>query len=85
MRCSGTSFARIARSLGMAHASDANAAFHRALNRRPAAERQTIRQAEFGRLDALEQRVRADDALTDDRRDKQLHTLNRLRDRLLAD
>ena len=84
LRSSGASFARIARSLGYGRARDANEAFHRAMQRRPLGERQTIRTAEFARLDDLERVVRDDGRLTAEELAKRLHTIDRLRDRLLA-
>jgi hypothetical protein len=84
LRSSGSSFAAIARSVGFAGAREANAAFHRALGRCSIQDRRTIRDAEFARLESLEQRVRADTRLAADRREKRLHTIDLLRDRLLA-
>lgn len=84
LRSSGATFASIARSLGLTGARDANAAFHRALRRQTVPDRRAIRDAEFARLEALEQQVREDTRLTTDRRAKRLQTIDRLRDRLLA-
>ena len=84
LRSSGASFARIARSLGYGRAREANDAFHRAMLRRPIGERHEIRTAEFARLEDLERVVRGDDRLTADELAKRLHTIDRLRDRLLA-
>jgi hypothetical protein len=85
LRSAGTSFAKIARSLGYGQARDANDGFHRAMRLLPLAERRVVRSAEFARLDELERTVRGDDRLTSETMAKRLHTIDRLRDRLLAD
>lgn len=85
LRSSGASFSRIAKEIGFDTARQANDAFHRALVRRPAAERTTIRNAESARLDALEQRVRRDTVIEADDRAKRLRAIDRLRNRLLTD
>ena len=85
MRSSGSSFARIARALGFGSAREANDAFHRAMRRRPLPERKRIRSAEFARLEELERSVRDAADVAADTRAKRLHTIERLRDRLLGD
>lgn len=84
LRSSGSSFAAIARSLGLPGAGEASVAFHRALSRRPHQERRAICDAEFARLELLEQRVRSDTRIAAGVRDRRLGTIDRLRDRLLA-
>lgn len=85
LRSAGSSFAKIARSLGYGRAREANDGFHRAMGRLPLADRRVVRSAEFARLDELERTVRDDDRLSTDAMAKRLHTIDRLRDRLLAD
>ncbi len=83
-RAAGATYGRIARDLGFSRASQANAAFNRAMRRRPPPEHHEIRDGEFARLNELELRVRRDASVGDADRDRRLGVIDRLRDRLLA-
>ena len=63
---------------------DAQAAFNRALRRRPPKEQATIRQAELARLDDMAKRVRDNKELTADAVSRKLKAVDRLRTLLLA-
>ena len=64
LRDEGRSFARIAEILGLDNAHAANAAFNRALRRRPKAQQEWLRSREMMRLDAVASRVRQRDDLS---------------------
>lgn len=85
LRTESKSFAKIAGSLGLARANDANEAFNRALRRRPLEEQATIRAAENARLDRLQRAVTADKNRTKEDIDRRLRAVERLRARLLSD
>ncbi len=85
LRLQGKSFSAIARSLGLERPFQANDAFIRALRRRPASERDSIRREELVRLDALADAVRANNELEPAGVARRLHTLDRLRAALVAD
>ena len=84
LRRTGRSFAFIARTLNLGKARDANAAFLRAIDQSPASERKQLRTEELGRLQQLEDTIRADARLAPFDRDKQLDTLKFLRKQLKA-
>lgn len=83
LRCAGRSFPTIARTLGLARPDDANAAFVRAVRRRPVRDRDRLCRDEMERLDLLEARVRDDRDLAPFDRDVQLERVARLRARLV--
>lgn len=85
LRSKGRSFAQVARTLGYPKARDANLAFNRALRRLPKAARDATRKAEGVRLDSLVTRINSASDLTPETVTKQLRTIDRLRERLLAD
>ena len=64
LRDEGRPFVGIAQFLGLESAHAANAAFNRALRRRPAAQQAQLRSREMARLDAVASRVRARDDLS---------------------
>jgi hypothetical protein len=84
LRDQGRSFAGIARELEFEGALGANAAFNRALRRRPAAEQEALRNREVARLDALGERVRRRDDLNDEEVARRLRGLQRLRKTLFV-
>ncbi|MGH9179110.1 MAG: hypothetical protein ACRD0N_11235 [Acidimicrobiales bacterium] len=85
LRTDGKSFATIARALDFERARDANAAFNRALRRRPESEQVALRRNEQDRLDRLAEVVKADEALGADVRARRLLAVDKLRAKLLAD
>lgn len=82
MREQGRSFAAVARSLGLKRATDARAAFLRALRGRPQPERGEIAARERQRLDQLEVRIRDRDADEPEKLERRLGALAKLRDGL---
>ena len=82
LRDSGRTFAAVASSLGLKRASDARAAFLRALVRQPDTERQRLRQRELERLDKLEARIRDRDSEQPEKRERRLAGLARMRETL---
>lgn len=84
LRERGRSFARIARELGLDGVTQANAAFNRALRRRPAQEQETLRSHEMARLDALGERLRRRDDLDEVEMARRTRALERLRKSLTA-
>jgi hypothetical protein len=64
LRDEGRSFAGIAQVLGLDNARVANAAFNRALRRRPKTQQDWLRSREMMRLDAVASRVRQRDDLS---------------------
>jgi hypothetical protein len=79
LREQGRSYAAIARTLGLKRATDARAAFLRALRAAPEEERTLIAGRESQRLDQLEVRIRARDAATPDKLERRLEALAALR------
>ena len=84
LRERGSSFASIARTLGLERAAQANAAFNRALRRLPADQQETLRNHEMARLDALGERIRQRDDLDEAERARRARSLDRLRRSLSA-
>jgi hypothetical protein len=82
LRSTGRSFAFIARTLNMANARDARAAFVRAVQQSPAEDRPRLRGEELSRLQKLEDGLRRDSSLAPFDRDRQLDILKRLRAQL---
>ncbi len=78
------SFTAISRALGLGGGQEANAAFNRALRRRPAPEQKDLRAHEMARLDALGERVRKRADLDDVEIARRMHSLDRLRRALLS-
>ncbi len=78
------SFASIARALGFEGASQANAAFNRALRRLPPSEQESLRGHEMARLDALGERLRQREDLDETEMARRARTLDRLRKKLSA-
>jgi hypothetical protein len=82
LRSEGSSFAAIAKTIGVERSSDAFGVFLDAVARRPAAEKKELRAEESKRLDALERRLRKNgDA---DQRERKVASLGKLRQRLAA-
>jgi len=84
LREAGRSFAGIARVLGLDGTLQANAAFNRALRRRPPTEQETLRSHEMARLDALGERVRQREDLDEVEMARRMRSLDRLRKTLLS-
>ncbi len=84
LREQGRSFASIARDLGFEGATQANAAFMRALRRLPTAEQESLRSHEMARLNALGERLRQRRDLDDAEKERRGQRLDRLRKRLTA-
>jgi hypothetical protein len=84
LREQGRSYATIARALGLEGASQANAAFMKALRRLPSAEQESLRSHEMARLDALGERLRRRSDLNETERARRGRSLDRLRKRLTA-
>lgn len=82
LRETGRSYAAIAQSLGIKRATEAHAAFVRAVRARPDTERTAMTQREAQRLDQLEQRIRDRDAERPDKMERRLGALQHLRDSL---
>lgn len=80
----GRTFTAIARELGLGGTVEANAAFNRALRRRPSGEQDGLRQREMARLDALGERVRQRDDLSEEEVARRMRGLDRLRKALLS-
>src|SRR5688572_2848232 len=85
LRGQGQGFAAIAKTLKLTRPMEANAAFNRALRRRPASEQARIRSQENRRLDRMIAQVRADEKITDERAGKQLRAIERIRTLLMED
>ena len=85
LRTQSKGFAKIAESLGLGRANEANEAFNRALRRRPLEEQATIRAAENARLDRLQRAVTSDEDRTQEDMDRRLRAIERLRTRLMSD
>jgi hypothetical protein len=82
LREKGQTFAAIARSLGFKRAGDARVAFLQALRKREGAEREELTRRESGRLDALEVRIRARDADDQEKMERRLAALEKMREAL---
>lgn len=80
LRDSGQTYAAVARSLGLKRATDAQAAFLRALRSREGEERRHLVEREFVRLDELEARIRARDAAEPEKLERRLQALAKLRE-----
>ena len=85
LRSQSKGFGKIAETLGLGKASDANEAFNRALRRRPPEEQETIRAEESSRLDRLAGAVKADATRSKEDVDKRMRAVERLRTRLMAE
>jgi hypothetical protein len=85
LRRSGRSFAAIAKKLGLTRASEANDAFNRALRTRPTDEQVVLREEETLRLDKLATKVQSRTDLAQEDVKRQLRTITRLREALVAD
>jgi hypothetical protein len=84
LREDGQTFAGIARALDLSGTVEANAAFNRALRRKTATEQDGLRQREMARLDALGQRVRDREDLSEEEMARRMRGLDRLRKALLS-
>jgi hypothetical protein len=84
LRDQGRSFAAIAQELDLAGAIDANAAFNRALRLRSADEQSALRIREIARLDALSERLRTREGVSEDELARQMHGVQRLRKTLFV-
>jgi hypothetical protein len=84
LREDGRTFAGIAREVGLKGTLDANAAFIRALRRRPPSEQESLRTHEMARLDALAERVRGREDLDEAEVAKRIRSLDRLRKTVLS-
>jgi hypothetical protein len=84
LRDQGRSFAAIAGVLDLAGALAANAAFNRALRRRPPNEQASLRSREMARLDALGERLRRREGVSEEELARQLHGVKRLRKTLFV-
>jgi hypothetical protein len=85
LRDEGRSFAAIARELDYAGALEANAAFNRALRRRSAGEQAALRSREMARLDALGERLRRREDVSEEELARQLRGVKRLRKTLFVE
>jgi hypothetical protein len=79
LRETGLSFAAVASSLGLKRATDAHAAFVRAVRALPESERPAMIQREAGRLDRLEARIRSRDEAQPAKMARRLEALEVLR------
>jgi hypothetical protein len=79
LREAGNSFAAIARTLSLARANDALAAWRRGLDRLPTEERARLVEHERSRLAELEQRIRLRDKDDPERMSRRLAALEALR------
>jgi hypothetical protein len=84
LRDRGLSFAGIARELDLAGAIEANSAFNRALRLRSAAEQSALRVREVARLDALSERLRTRQGVSEEELARQMHGVQRLRKTLFV-
>jgi len=84
LRDEGRSFAGIARVLDLTGALEANAAFNRALRRRSPAEQAALRSREMARLDALGERLRRREDISEEELARHLHGVKRLRKTLFV-
>jgi hypothetical protein len=84
LRTERKSYVAIARLLELDRASDAVAAFNRALRRRPDDEQERLRQAELARLDRMQENLRKKDGLSSADLTRRMRVVQRLRTQLLA-
>jgi hypothetical protein len=84
LRDQNRSFVHIAAILELDSPRAANAAFNRALRRRPKAERERVRSREEARLDALASRVRGRDDLSEEEVVRRLGSLKHQRKTLFV-
>jgi hypothetical protein len=82
MREQGSTFAAIAKTVGLKRAADAREAFLRDLRSRPEEERQVLVEHELARLDKLEARIRSRDAEQPDKLRTRLGALAAMRESL---
>ena len=82
LRDSGRSFAAVASALGLKRATDARAAFLRALARQSEGERHRLCERERERLDTLEARIRDRDSEEPEKMERRLAGLARMRETL---
>ena len=83
LREQGQSYSAVARALGIKRAIDAQAAFIRAMRRRPDEERRALYNRESERLGQLEARIRSRDAAEPVKLERHLVALGALRDSML--
>jgi hypothetical protein len=79
LRESGKSFSAIARSLGLDRATEAHKSFVRAIGAHEGDERRQIIEREETRLDELEQRIRTRDASDEEKLERRLLGVKKLR------
>jgi hypothetical protein len=79
LRESGKSFSAIARSLGLDRATEAHKSFVRAIGAHEGDERRQIIEREETRLDELEQRIRTRDASDEEKLERRLQGVKKLR------
>ena len=82
LRETGSSYAAVARTLGIKRAAEAQAAFIRAIRGRPEEERAALTQRESDRLDILEKRIRDRDTADPEKMERRLVALEKLRQAL---
>lgn len=82
LRLQSMGFGKIAQTLGLGRAREANEAFNRALRRRPPEEQATIRSGENRRLDRLANAIKADESRSEQEVEKRMRAIERLRSRL---
>ena len=82
LRSEGSSFAAIAKTIGVKRSSDAFGVFLDAVGRRSATEKTKLRAEENKRLDVLERRLQQNEDA--DQRDRKVASLRKLRQRLAA-
>jgi hypothetical protein len=85
LRAGGKSFVAVAQALSYGRAHQANDAFNRALRRKPAEERASLRREELTRLDTMAEGVRASEQLGPDDVARRLRAVERLRTMLRAE
>jgi hypothetical protein len=83
LREQGQSYSAVARTLGIRRATDAQAAFVRAMRKLPEQERKALYKRESERLDQLEARIRSRDAQQPDKMERHLTALGALRESML--
>ena len=83
LREKGTSYAAVAKALGIKRAAEAHAAFLRVLRASPEDERLAMTERESQRLDRLEKRVRSRDAAEPAKLQRHLAALEQLRQSLV--
>jgi AraC-like DNA-binding protein len=83
-RGQGQAFARISREMGFERAAEAQHAFRRAVGRLPEDQANRVRREELSRLSRLAERVQRDPALSETDRDRQMRTVERMRQEMGA-